>query len=476
MSRSRLPQEPLGQPPKVVFEGVQEGSQEAEDLYAQYSGQIAQFHVKARQAAQLADLGQYRENGRLADDAGIMHYTRNSGQETLRIKLNNEIVVTAPQPPPPLPEPPDVPRYLAIDVISKCRPFLQQQLDVTNYGIVDGELFAYSTGQVNGYLVDGAMVVGLELQRGDEEPLFAESSAIYDGAGNYIVGRDGLTIKDPISNTLTAINEPWAVQLGDAPRPPTSLGQEALNQLLYAFGDVNAAPAPRIPYGGDVDGGMIWSFIAPINDLTKPLKLKLYATGASYEGRGTVDQVLGFVWDPQSTTVATNTLRSNVFRIRVREMLGRPAAAYLDASMIGQTAPTGDVGGSNPIFFEPHYAVVPVLKDYAGDLPDPTAAGTEKIGDVLAETGYVEKMLTPNVGGSYTVTQITHPDGSTTLIPPEPRDAPTQLLSFVIWQDPGTADRMTHIADLEYTPGDPVAPGVARPKGARGRATIEMIA
>lgn len=476
MSRSRLPQEPLGPPPKVVFEGVQEGSQEAEDLYAQYSGQIAQFHVKARQAAQLADLGQYRENGRLADDAGIMHYTRNNGQETLRIKLNNEIVVTAPQPQPPPPEPPDIPRYLAVDVISKCRPFLQQQMDVTNYGLVDGEPVAYSTGQVNGFLVDGAMVVGLALEREDKPTIFAESSAIYDGAGTYIVGRDGLKIKDPISGAQAAINEPWEKSVGDAPRPPTSLGQEALNQLIYAFGDPSVAPSPQTPYGSDVDGGMVWSFIAPINDLTSPLKLKLYAVGASYEARGTIDQVVGWTYDPQTTTAIHAELRTSVFRVRIRELLGKPAAAYLDSSMIGLSSPVGDVGGQNPIFFEPNYSVVPVMPKFAGDMPDPAKPGVEAIGDVLAETDYVEKLLPPPAGASYDQTQIDHGDDNIELIPPGDRDAPAQLLSFVIWKDPGTQDRMVHVADIEYTPGDPPAPGVAKPKGARGRATIEMIA
>jgi len=123
-----LQPEPGGPPPKVVFEGVKEGSREEAELFNTYQGEISRFHFKARQAAQLSGLPQFRMHNAIDGMAGSASYIRNNGQETLRVKLDDEIVVTAPKPEPkPVETSIEQPRWLAIDIITTHHEFVSRR-------------------------------------------------------------------------------------------------------------------------------------------------------------------------------------------------------------------------------------------------------------------------------------------------------------------------------------------------------------
>lgn len=125
---SKLPPNFGNTPVKVVFEGVEPGSPEAQKLFHQHQGQIQHFHKKARQNRDIS-----QQPGASMQQAmpagGQMRYTYNLGQETVHVRLAPTKVVEG------VSEDKDKPRkfdvVLAIDVLFDTKPYVAA--DVTSY-------------------------------------------------------------------------------------------------------------------------------------------------------------------------------------------------------------------------------------------------------------------------------------------------------------------------------------------------------
>lgn len=92
----KLPPAAGAAPTKVVFEGVEPGSPEAQRLLAQNQPTIAHFHAKARQARDLSEQPGASMIQQLPD-GGRLRYVYNGGQEAIFVRLNPRDV---PQPQP----------------------------------------------------------------------------------------------------------------------------------------------------------------------------------------------------------------------------------------------------------------------------------------------------------------------------------------------------------------------------------------
>lgn len=111
---SRLPAQFGDTPVKVIFEGVEPGSAQAQLLYRENQAEITHFHTKARQSLiQSEQPGAHMQQAMA--DGGRMRYSFNNGQEILTVKL---------EPPPqivpvdrPVREPIPTAPHLAIDVL-----------------------------------------------------------------------------------------------------------------------------------------------------------------------------------------------------------------------------------------------------------------------------------------------------------------------------------------------------------------------
>lgn len=125
---SKLPAETGDTPTKVVFEGVEPGSAEAQRLYHENFGEISAFHQKARQSRLLGENdGAYMHMA--MPGGGGMRYVFNNGQETLYVKLHPRHAQRSSEPEVP-PEIRTGPQ-LAIDVL--FNPELYETADVWAY-------------------------------------------------------------------------------------------------------------------------------------------------------------------------------------------------------------------------------------------------------------------------------------------------------------------------------------------------------
>jgi hypothetical protein len=84
---SKLPPEFGETPTKVVFEGVEPGSPEAQLLYMQNMGEISSFQQKARQS-RVTSGNSVSSMQQALPGGGQLRYTYNNGQETVHVRLN----------------------------------------------------------------------------------------------------------------------------------------------------------------------------------------------------------------------------------------------------------------------------------------------------------------------------------------------------------------------------------------------------
>lgn len=119
---SKYPARPGEPPVKVVFEGIEPGSPEAQQLFFANQAAIQHFHAKARQNRDIS--GQAGAHMQQAQrDGGQFRYSYNNGIETVHIKLSPQRIERQLREPPP-PELPPIPPTLAVDVLFET-PFAE---------------------------------------------------------------------------------------------------------------------------------------------------------------------------------------------------------------------------------------------------------------------------------------------------------------------------------------------------------------
>ena len=127
---SRFPPD-VGRPPtKVVFDGVEPGSDAARQLLMRYQAEINRFHYRAKVTSELgASLGRdpasYAQQALPGDD-GRMRFSQIGGQETIHIRLNPKVIEGLEETMPEEDRPTQP--ILAVDVIFDTKTYMTTEI------------------------------------------------------------------------------------------------------------------------------------------------------------------------------------------------------------------------------------------------------------------------------------------------------------------------------------------------------------
>lgn len=248
MSGSRLPPKPGETPTKVVFDGVEPGSAEAQLLFQQHKGPIGQFHSKARQQRELSEQP-IAHMQQAMPDGGRMRYSYNNGQETIHVALEPRPGTPVGTQPQVLELPPTQPS-LAIDVLFDCEPYLA------------GDIWAYTETTVHDPGQDGSPGAYVETYQADfgsgwvQGPFTPEQimGSLYSKIDTAI-GTADLTMDYTIqlTNTLSYLDN----HVTTATHSPASIIQKVFKFTLIddGFHDWGYRDAPG--YGTDHQQGYV---------------------------------------------------------------------------------------------------------------------------------------------------------------------------------------------------------------------------
>lgn len=405
MSDARIPP-PAGGTTKIVFAGVEPGSEEARALFQEYHGPIGHFHRKARQQQELSENPTLAIHQPLPDGVGAMRYSMNNGQEMIHVRLSRYRTSGQPKPVKGEVVKPKQ-RIVAIDIIQDPVNYKSSDYDLNTFQIPPGDF------------------------------VFAQHSLLqpWDNAVPIAVRRVSKAgTSTDVSNVLTADTpNPKLFYAGNPAKPVTT------NAALQPFVYVPWAPS-GLSFG--TAGGGFGALMDPGGAAT----FEVYAASESVQYLGTCNSDIGVssVFTPAPIALPTARLRFQARELSTGAQAvtgystfqGHERADFADGSSFDDLVDFGI--GHFPFLVERNF------KPGGGELADPKQKG---MGALLAHTDIA----------TYTLAGYPFPDDTGAVPGILPPTFPIAM--------PGGIGAMTLVAKITVSvPLDPAHPSVVKIK------------